>query len=74
MATKLFELVSLFAKQNSIKLRYQNNVREEMYNLSADYSYHSKNDMNLELSLIKPQTKNLLDLEIYSLLSPILFL
>lgn len=74
MATKLFELVSLFAKQNSINLRDQNNVREGMYDLSADYSYHSKNDINLEFSLIKPQTKNSLDLEIYSLLSPMLFL
>ena len=74
MATKLFELVSLFAKQNSINLRDQSNVREGMYDLSADYSYHSKNDINLEFSLIKPQTKNSLDLEIYSLLSPMLFL
>lgn len=58
IASKLFELVSLFAKQNAIKLKDQTNVKESIYDLSADYSYLSKNDINFEYSLIKTQTKN----------------
>lgn len=68
----IFELVSLIAKENKVKHSEQFQSKERLHE-GEDIYEKDKHSKYQEVSLIKNQTRNHLDLDLYSLVSPVLF-
>lgn len=68
----IFELVYLINRDSDSKFS-RSNLDSITHDVSNQYSNQSKTNADGDWTLIKVQTKNHLDLDLYSLVSPILF-